>query len=330
MSQSGPPGDITARPLITWFAIVAAVGLGLGAIAGVGLPGVVVALTTFAAGTLAYRAHSSARFHRLAWTGAGLLMVLALIATAIPVGAPGGEATTPIKNGGGQVPTSEPLLVASTWPIAQLCDVRSNVAMPAGNGGPSQFHSKGDIRTALVDAGGGAWKVGFLRLDLSVASDTTISIVDIKPHRIRPLSAPAWVYKTGGGCGGAPYREFNLGLDDPMKFVDAGVNTEGAPPGSDIPTAPLGPDFSLSQGQHAVIKINAYACNGNYEWSVKVRYLVDGSADIKESGDLGPFQVYSTSDNTVEYFGQDSAGVINPTAKQIPNGSDPSCSMKAF
>ena len=193
-----------------------------------------------------------------------------------------------------------------------------------------QFHTTGDIRPTLVNAGGGAWQIGFLLLDLSVASEKPVSIIDVKPHRVRSLSAPAWVFGTDGGCGGAPYREFNLGLDDPMSLQDAGVNMEGAPPGTDVPTQPLGPDFALNQGEHAVIKINAYACNGNYEWNLKVRYLVEGSSDVRETDDLGPFQVYSTSDNTAQYFGQDRTGMINSTSTLIPNGSDSKCSAKAF
>jgi hypothetical protein len=70
--SSTPPGrprapDLDGLPVVTFGTVVTGVGLGLGALAGIGVPGVVVLLIVLGAGNFPYRGYHSAQHARRTW-----------------------------------------------------------------------------------------------------------------------------------------------------------------------------------------------------------------------------------------------------------------------
>lgn len=185
--------------------------------------------------------------------------------------------------------------------------------MPPGRGRIDDFHATIDISATLVDSGAGSWQHGVLYLTLSTTGNKPVEIVNIQPHIVRrDLAAPAWIYIPDEGCG--PYdsdRVFNFDLDTP-RFVDKGlfVGEAGLPPTTKMPRAPLGASFKVSSSQNGLIRVNASSCQGNYEWSLDIQYVVAGS-DRVEHKVVGPFQSYGVGNNTIVYYGaQDATGSI--------------------
>lgn len=218
------------------------------------------------------------------------------------------------------------LVVASAWPAITGCPAMGNVAMPPGMGSIDDFHAMTDIRPAMSASGAGSWDRGSMYLDLSGTSAQSIEIVNIQPHIIsRDLAPPAWIYVPDDGCGPYdPNRIFKFNVDKP-NWVDIGAfNGPGADPPGGMPTAPLGPAFTVSKAQHARIVVDVSACHGNYEWNLDIQYLPSGSSTIKDHI-IGPFQSYGVANNTTEYAGhQDTTGKVHVDQTTTLTGSDSS------
>lgn len=222
------------------------------------------------------------------------------------------------------------LIVSTVWPLGDGCASGAAVAMPAGLGAVRDFHTDGrvgdsDVRNVMVRHGAGAWGLGFLALYMSSSSPSAgIQIINIKPHEDRPLSAPEWIYESGSGCGGPSGRIF--GYDpDTRQFKDYGtpLDQNGKIP-SGAPTEPLGVNFLVHKSQSTRVLVVVNACKGNYEFHLIVTYATPGIVGLRQVK-LGPFKIFSVSDNTRYYSGvQDSTGHIMLDRKEtrVMNGRD--------
>ncbi|WP_345639481.1 hypothetical protein, partial [Streptomyces lacrimifluminis] len=194
--------------------------------------------------------------------------------------------------------------------ISKTCDGSTSVAMPADGKPLTDFIADSqDFRSVVTTQKnkGGTWGAGHLYLNLSTKDDTTVTIDDIHlatrvPQRISP---PAWVALTQGGCGGAQERLFDLDLDEP-RLVDKGVVGDLLSGDKPAPSNPLGSAFTVNAKDPAVVRVDATACKGNYEWSLVVDYTYNGKQLHKK---VGPFRTFSTTDkNTRAYVPNLSTG----------------------
>jgi hypothetical protein len=218
-------------------------------------------------------------------------------------------------------PEEGPLVVTAKWPTVKECDGATSVAMPDEGKAITAFDpSQQDFRSVVTtpDNGGGTWGSGHLYLDMAAKDGKTLTIDEIHlstrvPKRISP---PAWVALTAGGCGGVQDRVFDLDLDKPSlvdKGIEEGELAEDSPP---VPTNPLGSSFTVSAKDPAVIRVDASACRGNYEWSLVIEYSYDGANDGHPlTRTIGPFKTFSVADQkTIAYTpNMRSKGAGSPT-----------------
>ncbi|MDI1456481.1 5'-methylthioadenosine/S-adenosylhomocysteine nucleosidase family protein [Streptomyces sp. NPDC003388] len=198
-----------------------------------------------------------------------------------------------------------PLLVTTTWPTFPECDGRTSVAMAHG-GKPLVSFLAGDedFRPHVAtSSGGGTWGAGHLHLTLSARKGKNLVIEDIRPAQRFPkkISPPAWVAQTELGCGNDYGRVFNFNLDA-AKFSDQGVVGERLPDQEKAPPNPLGPGFTVSANDPAIIRIDVQACKGNYEWGLRIQYSYDG---VKYYTLVGPFRSMSVAGKDTIGYGPD-------------------------
>jgi hypothetical protein len=201
-----------------------------------------------------------------------------------------------------------PLVVTTKWPTVKECDGATSVAMPDEGKAITAFDpSRQNFRSVVTEPRnkGGSWGSGHLYLDLSAKDGKTVTIDEIHLSTRLPkkISSPKWVALTAGGCGGIEDRVFSLDLDKPS-LVDKGIE-EGAP-AKDAPpvrTNPLGSSFTVSAKDPAVVRVDASACRGNYEWSLVVEYSYDGANHGHPlTKKVGPFKTFSVAgQDTVSY-----------------------------
>lgn len=156
-----------------------------------------------------------------------------------------------------------------------------------------------DFRTVVASHGGGSWGDGHLLITLSAKPGKKLILQDIRPTPPvpTPIDPPAWYAETQGGCGDTYGRVFNFDLDK-AKLVDRGVVGERTDK-DEAPSNPLGPGFTVSSEDPAIVRVDVSACQGNYEWSLRLRYF-DGSHEYSEL--VGPFRTMSVPDqDTVGY-----------------------------
>ncbi|MEV3958419.1 helix-turn-helix domain-containing protein [Streptomyces albogriseolus] len=219
------------------------------------------------------------------------------------------------------VGTSGPLLITHTWPTLKSCDGVTAVAMPAGGEPLDTFAAQNQDFRAIVtkpENKGGTWGAGHLYLNLSSKDDTPITIDEIHLSTRVPkrIGAPAWVALTQGGCGDVKERVFELNLDKPS-LIDKGVQGAGTadtPP----PTNALGSGFTVSAKDPAIVRVDAAACRGNYEWSLIIEYTHNGKPLEKP---IGPFKTFSiTNKNTRVYVPNPMTGEVGDP---LPEASSP-------
>lgn len=272
-----------------------------------------------------------------AWLFSVFTAVLAAVLTAWLTPVPGFIASKIFGTSGpgesgaetGDVKSSEAassLAIAPAWPYITGCPGVGQVAMPPGFGSIETFHAVTDVRPTMVSKGAGSWTRGVLYLNLSVAGNQTVEIINVQPHiDRRDLAPPAWIYAPDSGCGPRDSeRDFVFNLDRPT-FKDAGVTTNEVDEnlGAEVPTASLGPDFTLSGKQHSRIRLNVSSCRGNYEWRLDIQYVVSGSREIQHY-QVGPFQSYGVANNTTVYRGyQDKTGGVHIDGTSTLTGNDP-------
>ncbi|NWF31066.1 hypothetical protein HW130_33305 [Streptomyces sp. PKU-EA00015] len=109
-----------------------------------------------------------------------------------------------------------------------------------------------------------------------------------------------------------------------MIWTSRASSTEGfrvswCPGDKPAPTNPLGSGFTVSAKDPAIIRVDATACHGNYEWSLVVDYSHNGKPLHKT---LGPFKTFGAADkNTRAYVPNLSTGKIGDP---LPEAGSPS------
>ncbi|MFF4644388.1 hypothetical protein [Streptomyces sp. NPDC001389] len=210
-----------------------------------------------------------------------------------------------------------PLYLTSSWPEIKECDGVTSVAMPVGGPAPASFlHKNVNFITAVTEKGGATWGSGHLYLTLSAQEGKTVVVEDIRLSTRLPaqIDPPAWIGVTQSGCGGFIYgREFDLDLDKPS-LVDKGVTGEPEPNEARAKANPLGPAFTVSATDPAVIRVDVTACSGNYEWSLYVDYSYAGRSYRKL---VGPFRSMGVrGENTVGYTSTGNYSVAGPAPEK--------------
>ncbi|WP_163645872.1 hypothetical protein [Mycobacterium conspicuum] len=230
-------------------------------------------------------------------------------------------------------PETKALAVSTVWPTSNGC-ANQQVAMPVGTGSINDFHAGSDTVKELIAHGGGVWISGMLAIDLSAAPGKSVAIQRIIPHiDRRDLAAPAWIYSPNFGCGpNSADRHIVWKLDSAFDdFRDEGVAAGAAGPSNGTaPTAAFGPDFVLSGKDHARIRVDTYACRGNYQWRLDVEYTETGRSGV-QSFPVGPYLSFGLANNTTDYHaGWDASGhaaiksqtVLTGAAAEIDNQND--------
>ncbi|MET8394605.1 hypothetical protein ABZV59_22220 [Streptomyces anthocyanicus] len=226
--------------------------------------------------------------------------------------AAGSAPTAPRTNGG-------PILLTTSWPTITSCDGATSVAMPSGGKPLASFlpDNSQDFRVPVAANGGGTWGAGHLYLTLNAKAGKTLIIEDIRPSSRFPkkIEPPTWVAVVQGGCGDTYGRVFEFDLDKP-ELKDRGVVGERQSGEQEAPPNPLGPGFTVSSTDPAIVRVDAQACKGNYEWSLRVNYSYDGKPYYK---DVGPFRSMSQAgQDTVGYLPDPATGVLNENSEPGP------------
>jgi hypothetical protein len=216
------------------------------------------------------------------------------------------------------------LAVSKVWPFVMGCEGQ-RVAMPVGKGSIEDFHAGSDTVKDLIANGGGSWEYGQLAIDLSAAPSKSVAIQRIVPHiDRRDVAPPAWIYSPNFGCGpNSADRHIVWKLDSPQDdFRDAGVASgAGGPSNGVAPTEQFGPDFVLSNNEHARIRVDTYACRGNYQWHLDIEYTETGRSGV-QTVPVGPYWSYGLADNTMDYHaGWDSSGHSAITSQKVLTGA---------
>ncbi|MFJ3922229.1 hypothetical protein [Streptomyces sp. NPDC090022] len=226
---------------------------------------------------------------------------------------PGTTATGPSDKG--------PLFLTSSWPTYEDCDGATSVAMPAGGPPLSSFQPQDiDFRKNVTAKGGATWGAGHLYLTLSAEEGKTVVVQDIRPSTPRPIriGPPAWIAVTQGGCGDSYNRVFSYDLDRAV-LTDRGIDGKPEPGRQKANANPLGPAFTVSAADPAVVRVDVSACEGNYEWGLIVDYAHAGHVyrqtvgPFRSMGVLGEDTVGYTPDPTTHLYG--AAGA--PPAKGV-------------
>ena len=192
--------------------------------------------------------------------------------------------SAPSPSGDQRAPDAKALAVSTVWPMSNGC-ANQRVAMPVGKAASTTFTPGSDTVEKLIGDGGGVWESGLLAIDLSVAPGKSVAIQRIVPHiDRRDLAAPAWIYSPSFGCGpNSPDRHIVWKLDSAFDdFRDEGVASGAAnPKNGPAPTAAFGPDFVLSGDDHARLRVDTYACRGNYQWRLDIEYTETGRSGVQ-------------------------------------------------
>ncbi|MFJ3641548.1 hypothetical protein ACIPRD_17545 [Streptomyces sp. NPDC090108] len=216
------------------------------------------------------------------------------------------------------------LLLTTKWPTIKSCDGATSVAMSSGGRPLTSFlPDQQDFRSrvAAPDTKGGVWGSGHLYLDLSTGSTDTVVTVDevhLTTRVPKKIAPPSWVAMTQGGCGDVKERVFELDLDKP-RLLDKGVEGGGYTDPTDPPvrTNPLGSGFTVSASDPAIIRVDAQACRGNYEWSLQIDYSYRGKSLHKVAG---PFRSFGAGGpHTDVYTPNPSTGKIGARATTADN-----------
>jgi len=231
-----------------------------------------------------------------------------------------GLPTKPSQNSAKTSTRGGPLLVTHKWPTIKSCDGATSVAMPADGKALTDFSlMQQDIRSEVTTPRnkGGVWGSGHLYLNLSAEGTETVTVDELHlttrvPKKIQP---PSWVALTQGGCGDVKDRVFNLDLDKPQ-LLDLGIEGSGDDDPSEPPVRanPLGSGFTVSATDPAIIRVDATACRGNYEWSLQIDYSYQGKALHKV---VGPFRSFGAADKETKVYVPDlSTGDIGAESEE--------------
>jgi len=248
-------------------------------------------------------------------------VLLALIASGITVGVerlagpsnqplvllPPAASLDPASGPSTMTPSSqlEPLSIVTSWPRYRGCDAATQTAfpdsVPAGQPGDGGAANP-DLRDNILNNGGAAWVQGHLTMTMTGIGDAVVAITNLKQLVYKKTdSAPAWLYVPLGGCGDVYERLFALNLDN-GSFRDMGIQGE-ARTGVAPPSEALGPAFTVSRADPALIVVDVLSCHGYYEWGLEVTYVVEGSQRVKVIGTpTQPLRSWGATSATTRVF----------------------------
>ena len=206
-----------------------------------------------------------------------------------------GDALVPSRDdrGSAVLPSTRPpgLVIDVRWPpdLDLTCDTQVNVAGLPGSPDveqlpvppPGELQPDRDPRTVAVDRLGAiTWYRGELRLAITAATPEPIYLTRIEPTVFkRQRIVPAWGLEFSPGCGSpAQYRLFQTVLDR-GSIRDLGVigqDSASGGPYKDAPASPLGETFTVTQTDPAELVFHVYACDGYFEWGLKITYIAAG------------------------------------------------------
>ena len=235
------------------------------------------------------------RLHRVLaaswWAGVSGLAALIAIAIAVP---PLLHKDKQPSDGGTTTPaalSSDSLHVAQTWPTMSGCDGATEVAVLRD--GPEaesvRLNPSVDVRELLTGQGAASFGSGHLYVSLSADERATVQILSIRPLFFASREADvAWVYDPQGGCGGEDVeRVISLDLEH-RRYTDRGTLSNETPAtpeaGSPARSEPFGPAFVVEAGRPALVRVDAEACTGYYEWGLQIKYQVGGKIYTQDLG----------------------------------------------
>ncbi|GAB4060131.1 hypothetical protein [Catellatospora paridis] len=202
-------------------------------------------------------------------------MLLVIGAIVAPIADRLVEATWPAPT---PTPSTEAKLVTiAQWPPEDpyLCDHTIAVA-GAGPNLPDTLTPAEveDVRNmALRQLDAVVWYHGVLNMTLTGVNSEPLLILGVEPEVFtRRDVVPAWGLEAEPGCGG-PSQVRNLqAVLDRGSVTDLGV-VDGGMDNPQAKAAPFGRTFTVSRGDAADIKLDVYACEGLYEFGVRISYL---------------------------------------------------------
>lgn len=186
---------------------------------------------------------------------------------------------------------SSTLVLLHQWPNQRCTFAATAMAKDGPSASDFPKSGQGDVNTAVIAAGGGAYGFGSLALNLSLSGAGTADILAMEPVIYsRNTDAPSWVIEPlGDGCGSDYMRLFQLDLDKPRPIlVDKGIDSgvDGSKRDPTVPVASFGDTFTVSQKSPANIRVWVYTCHSTSHWGIRVKYLLDGRVGWKT---MGPF-----------------------------------------
>ncbi|MFD3399858.1 hypothetical protein ACFWUU_04225 [Kribbella sp. NPDC058693] len=191
--------------------------------------------------------------------------------------------------------------VTQNWPTLRGCDPATSVAMVPGKLAFNSVYAKktptSDFRVAVANGdGGGSWKLGHLYMLMASTDSTPVTIQDIKQNiATEHLPPPAWVYVPSGDCGSDYSRVFRFDLDN-NTFVDRGL--VGSPEAGEErppPSNPLGPSFTVTDREPALVEVDVVSCKENYSWTLDITFTRNSK---QETRTIGPYRSMGKAVNT--------------------------------
>jgi hypothetical protein len=184
--------------------------------------------------------------------------------------------------------------------------------------------AKTDFRILVANAdGGGSWKRGYLYLLMASVDGTPLTIQNMVQHiDAKRLPPPAWVYRPSGDCGDTYSRVYRLDLDNNSLF-DLGLQGNGeAGNGKPPPTEPLGPAFTVTDKEPALIRVDVLSCKDNYSWTLDVTYVRNGKSETRV---VGPYRSMGKAEDTELYQDDPYTGELSAGSRRFSSKADDKC-----
>ena len=178
-------------------------------------------------------------------------------------------------------PAQGRLVATSNWPPAYApdCDDSTYIAGLPGVSSPESLpiSPTEDVRvTAMRDLGAVIWYHGRLALTLAGSDETPLLIMRIAPQvYARQRVTPAWGMEVTYECGGPSSARVLQTILDQGRIEDLGVS-QGGPVNPRVHPEPFGRTFTVSSSDAADILIDVFACEGLYDFGMKISYETGG------------------------------------------------------
>lgn len=246
---------------------------------------------------------------RTAWISAGAVLgLMVLTAIVTPLGSRLVEQIWPSETsgtGGGGPPIPESpsgspagrLVAIGSWPPESsfMCESSTKVAGLPGSSGPEGLKPEDneDLRVAAIkNVGALVWYHGKLSITLTTVDETPVLIMGIEPVVFAKQQVePAWGLEVSPGCGGPSQVRLLRSVLDRGTVEDLCV-AEYGPGKPRAPREPLGPTFTVNNADAADLQLEINACEGLYEFGVKITYVEAGQTKAAWIGSAeNPFRI---------------------------------------